>query len=267
MPTADLGDVQLHYKEHGEGPPCLGIMGFSLDQRFWAAQIPAVTPTHKFIVFDNRGVGRSRGPASATIDEMANDAVRLLDHLGIERTVVYGESMGGAIAQRLVLDHPERVSALILAVTWARPIEFMRRQDKVGAELVDWGGVDALLEVSLLRMFTPRFFELGRDTIDRLVAAFMTESGPNLPQGDVLLGQLEAIGKHDTLTELGRITVPTLVLGGRMDMLVPYFATEEIAEAIPGAKLVTFATGHACMIEEMEPFNRAVSEFLASLVG
>lgn len=55
MPIADLGDLSLHYREHGAGEPVIGIMGFALDQRFWAAQIPAVTATHRFITFDNRG--------------------------------------------------------------------------------------------------------------------------------------------------------------------------------------------------------------------
>ena len=109
----------------------LGIMGFGLDQRFWASQIPVVTDTHEFITFDNRGIGRSRGegdPASTSIEDIVSDAVAVLDHLEIDRCLVYGTSMGGAVAQHLALDHPQRVSALILAVTWARRIEFMRRQ-------------------------------------------------------------------------------------------------------------------------------------------
>src|SRR5918996_5438174 len=105
MPLADLGDVQLHYRDHGDpaGPPVLGVMGFALDQPYWAAQIPAVTASHRFVTFDNRGVGRSTGDASVPLETMADDAVRLLDHLGIEKTVVIGLSMGGTIAQHVVL--------------------------------------------------------------------------------------------------------------------------------------------------------------------
>ncbi|HEX2195357.1 MAG TPA: alpha/beta fold hydrolase, partial [Actinomycetota bacterium] len=134
MPLADLGDVQLYYKDHGDpaAPAALGVMGFALDQRYWAAQIPAVTATHRFVTFDNRGVGRSTGDASVSLETMADDAVRLLDHLGIEKAVIFGMSMGGTIAQHVVLAHPDRVTALILGVTWARPLEFMRRQDDVG---------------------------------------------------------------------------------------------------------------------------------------
>ena len=264
MPHADLGDVSLHYQERGEGAPVLGIMGFALDQRFWAAQIPAVTKNNRFVTFDNRGVGLSTGDVVTTIDQMADDAYRLLDYLGIEKGVIFGLSMGGAIAQRFALDHPERVDGLILGVTWARPIEFMRRQDLLAKLLIEHGGVQALIDASLVRMFTPEFFEMGQEMVDRLTMAFMSEAD-KMPAADVLTAQLDAIGKHDVLSELATIDSPTLVLGGKMDQMVPYLASEEIARAIPNAERATFETGHACMIEEMEPFNRKIEEFLARL--
>ena len=262
MPNADVGDATLHYKEHGEGPPCLGVMGFALDQRYWAMQVQAVTKTHRFITFDNRGVGRSTGDPVTSMKEMADDAVRLLDHLGIDKTVVFGLSMGGAITQRIVLDHPDRVSALILGITFARPMEFMRRQHEVARFVIKNGGPDVLLESSLIRMFTPKFFEMGREVIDQMVKANLTEGGPS---SEVLLAQLDALDGHDVLHELPRISVPTLVMGAKMDQMVPGFGSEEIAEAIPGSKLVMFETGHGCGVEEMGPFNAAVHEFLREL--
>ena len=264
MPDADLGDITIHYKEHGDPskPPCLGVMGFATDQRMWALQVQAVTKTHRFITFDNRGIGRSNGDPVTSIKEMSDDAVRLLDHLGIDRCVVFGLSMGGAISQRIVLDHPDRVSALILGITFARPIEFMRRQEELARFLIEQGGTEMLIDASLVRMFTPRFFEIGGEVIDQMVKAAMAEDPPN---PDVVLGQLEAIGAHDVLHELPRVSVPTLVLGAKMDQMVPGLASEEIAQAIPGAKLVMFETGHGCGVEEMDAFNGAVSEFLAAL--
>ena len=266
MPTADLGDISLHYKVHGEGDrSVLGLMGFALDQRFWAAQIPAVTPYGRFITFDNRGTGRSTGELITSIDQMADDAVRLLDHLEIDKTVVFGVSMGGTIAQRIALDHPDRLSALILGITWARPLEYMRRQDHLANLLADAAGPAELIDSSLIRMFTPRFFEMGQEAVDRMVAAFFTDSGPGLPATEVLKAQLDALGKHDVLHELHKIDVPTLVFGGKMDMMVPGFASEEIAQAIPGSQLVMLETGHGSGVEEMEAFNGAVSGFLKAL--
>lgn len=243
----------------------MGVMGFGLDQRFWASQIPAVVPTHSFITFDNRGIGRSTGTPPTTLDEMADDAVALLDHLGIERTVLFGVSMGGAIAQRLVLAHPERISALILGITFARPIDFMRRQGELARLIIDKGGTDAFLQVTLVRMFTPYFFEVAGEVLDRMVASLSTSSGPEPAAPEVLLAQLSAIGKHDTLAQLGSITCPTLVFGAKMDVMVPGFASEEIAAAIPGAELTMFETGHGCMVEEMDAVNARISSFLASL--
>jgi aminoacrylate hydrolase len=266
MPFAEFDDLRIHYQQRGEGPVVLGIMGFGLDQRFWAAQIPTITERHTFLTLDNRGTGRSTGTPSTTIDEMVEDAVRLLDHLAIERAIVIGASMGGAIAQRLALDHPDRVVALILAVTWARPIEFMRRQEVLARTVIRGGGPEALVEASLVRMFTPRFFEIGAEAIDQMMRAFEGESGAGmLASQEVLEAQLDAISKHDVLADLPRIGCPTLVVGGRMDMMVPYFASEEIAAAIPGAELATFETGHALMFEEMDPFNARLAEFLAGV--
>ena len=266
MPIAALGDYDLHYKVRGEGPPVLGIMGFALDQRYWTSQIPAVTGTHRFITFDNRAVGRSTGTPPTSIEEMASDAVALLDHLEIDKTVVFGLSMGGTIAQHLVLDHPDRVSALILGVTWARPLEFMRRQSDLGRLILEAGGLEKFAQVSLVRMFTPPFFEVGGEVLDRMIAAQFAETGPPPITAETILAQMDALDKHDVLARLGEISVPTLVLGGKLDTLVPGFGSLEIAEAIPGAELTMFETGHACMIEEMDAFNTRVSQFLQKLI-
>jgi pimeloyl-ACP methyl ester carboxylesterase len=264
VPAATIGDVDIHYRVRGEGPPVLGIMGFGLDQRFWAATIPAVIERHSFITFDNRGTGRS-GTGPITLEDMAADGVGLLDHLDIEEAVIFGVSMGGAIAQRIALDHPERVRALILALTWARPIEFMRRQHEVGRAILAGGGEEALFEASLVRMFTPAFFEVGQQAVDQMVAAFAVDGAEAVARGETLQAQLDALDKHDVLAELGRIDCPTLVVGGRFDVMVPFFAAQEIAEAIPGAEFAAFDTGHGLMVEEMDAFNARVSRFLASL--
>jgi 3-oxoadipate enol-lactonase len=264
MPHADLGDIKIHYERRGQGPSVLGVMGFALDARYWAPMTPAVTAQNEFITFDNRGIGRSTGPLPRTIDEMANDAVRLLDALEIDKTIVFGVSMGGAISQRIVLDHPDRVSALLLAVTWARPIEFMRRQDELARIVIENAGSESLIQASLVRMFTPEFFEVGQEMVDQMVKAFVADPDA-MPSKEILLAQLEAIGKHDTLAELPKVQCPTLVLGGKMDQMVPYLASREIASAIPGAELASFETGHGCMVEEMEPFNARVQEFLRGL--
>lgn len=265
MPTADLGDIALNYSEHGEGSPVMGVMGFSLDKRFWGPQIPAVTKTHRFVLFDNRGVGLSTGGSPASIDQMADDTFRLMDHLEIETAVLFGMSMGGTIAQRLVLDHPDRVEALILAVTWARPTEFQVRQHDVTRRLLDIGGEQLLLPASLLRLFTPRFFEIGRDAVDRLMEAAVQPGRDSMTSVEVLKAQLDAMDKHDVLADLGTVTCPTLVISATMDQMAPAFAGEEIAAAIPGAEMVMLDSSHGAALEHMDAFNEPVEAFLARL--
>jgi aminoacrylate hydrolase len=262
MPLAELGDITIHYQDRGEGTPVLGVMGFALDARFWAAQIPPVTKNNRFITFDNRGVGRSTGHLASTMDELADDAYRLLEYLEIDRAVIMGLSMGSAVAQRLVLDHPDLASGLILGMTFARPMEFMRRQHQLSRELIGALGSEALMQASLIRLFTPPFFEMGREMVDRIVASFLVDDSV-IPSSELLISQLDALDKHDTLAELPSIKCPTLVLGAKMDQMVPYIGSVEVAQAIPNAKLVTFETGHACSIEEMELFNRSLEDFLA----
>lgn len=263
MPLADLGDIQLFYKDQGEGPPVVGIMGFLLDHRYWAAQASTVARHNRFITFDNRGTGKSGGEAPSTSEEMAEDTIRLMDFLEIEKAVIFGVSMGGTIAQRLVAAHPERVAGLILAATSARPTEFMMRRHTLARMLAEDWGPRKLFEASLLFFFTPKFFEAGRDVIDRVFDALDRE-GDSLPLASVLK-QLDVVEKHDSVADLPHIDCPTLVMGAKMDVMVPYIASEEIAAAIPGAEFATFETGHAFMIEEMDACNRRIAQFLASL--
>lgn len=264
MPQADLGDISLHYKTYGSGPPVLGIMGFGLDQRFWAGQVPAVSSGNTFITFDNRGVGRSTRVPPTSIDEMADDAIRLLDHLEIERTVLFGASMGGTIAQRLVLDHPERVTALVLAITFARPVEYTRRLMEIGVKVLEHFNYEEFARSSMLWMFSPSFLETSAAAMDQMIASFAAPGAPATITYDTLAGQLEAIAKHDVRDELHKIACPTLVVGGRTDMMAPFFASEEIAGAIPGARLEAFESGHGLMLENLDAFNALLRSFLDS---
>lgn len=262
VPIAEFQDCQLHYRDYGSGDPVVGIMGFAIDQRFWAAQVPAVSATNRFITFDNRGVGRSTGIPPDSIEQMAEDTLRLMDELEIGDAIIFGASMGGTIAQKIALDHPERVKALILAVTFARPIEYMRREQSVAKAIFEKADYDTFLEGSLLHLFSPSFFEMGSETIDRMVRAFYAEGGPDPAGTDMLTAQIDAMAKFDVLDELGRIEVPTLVIGATLDMMVPFFAAEEIAKAIPNARFEALEGGHGIMVEQMQPFNDLVQQFL-----
>src|SRR5207249_10870094 len=126
MSVAKVGTIDLYYDEQGSGDPLLLVMGLAADSAAWMFQVPDFARHHRTIVFDNRGVGRSaKPPGPYTIHEMADDAVGLLDALGITRAHVVGVSMGGMIAQVVAITHPERVLTLTsnMSTTGAGDVE------------------------------------------------------------------------------------------------------------------------------------------------
>lgn len=276
MPTARIGDIEMFYEEHGAGDPLLLIMGFATDSTAWLLQVPEFAKHYRTIVFDNRGVGRSSKPAGPyTIHEMADDALGLLDHLGIRRTHVLGLSMGGMIAQELTLRHPARVQTLVLAATYPEPdadVERTRRftLEKMGGTImaegamqIDLKTIDPLLlfQNLLPLVFTPDFIATQ---LPRLMQLF----GGALQYGfsmEAIVGQMEALRGHKATDRLHRITVPTLVLTGDADRLISPANSDILAKHIPGARLVKIPGGsHGFNIEQPDLFNRTVLEFLAA---
>ncbi|MBL7217196.1 MAG: alpha/beta fold hydrolase [Deltaproteobacteria bacterium] len=118
MPKANIGDMEIYYEEHGQGPPLVMILGLGQDTATWSFQIPELSNRLRLIVFDNRDCGKSsRCLDDYTTRTMAQDTIGLMDHLGIDQAHICGTSMGGMIAQQVVLMAPERVNSLILAST------------------------------------------------------------------------------------------------------------------------------------------------------
>src|SRR6185503_2959995 len=122
MAKVRVNGIELNYVEAGSGEPVLMIMGFGGDHLAWGFQVPALSARYRVIAFDNRGAGQSRVPDVPYLTRMlADDAVGLLDALGVERAHVIGASMGGMIPQEVALGHPGRVRSLQLHCTYAQP--------------------------------------------------------------------------------------------------------------------------------------------------
>ena len=120
MATARINGIDLYYEVHGGGEPLLLIMGLGANTTSWFSQIPDFSREYQVIAFDNRGAGRSAKPNEAySMGQFSDDARGLLDHLGITSAHVFGMSLGGMIAQELVLRAPERVRTLVLGGTMA----------------------------------------------------------------------------------------------------------------------------------------------------
>ncbi len=123
MVTATINGIGIQYDMSGAGPPVLFLNGHGTRAAHWERQRHALESRYRVITFDDRAAASSRVPAEAVypVPQMADDAVALLDHLGIERAHLVGRSTGGLIAQEIALRHAERVRSLTLASAWPHP--------------------------------------------------------------------------------------------------------------------------------------------------
>lgn len=261
MPRLRCNGVELRVEEIGAGSPLLCIMGLGASLETWVAQREALAARYRVILFDNRGAGESECPPPPwTVPDMAADAIGVLDALGIARAHVLGVSMGGMIAQEMAIGWPERVDRMVVAVSFARPdplrrafLLFRRWARLQGADLVQEG------VANLPWLVSPRVLN-DPDRLEEILGVVGTMP---LMAADAYSHQIEAILEHDTLSRLGAVRAPTLVLGAAEDVLTPLNLSREIAEAIPGARFQVLPQGnHAVQIEDPDAFNDAVLRFL-----
>jgi pimeloyl-ACP methyl ester carboxylesterase len=257
MPLARINDIKINYQAEGKGVPLVMIMGFTAGRSGWMPQIRFFRKYYRVITFDNRGAGRSdkpRGPYSTRM--MANDTVKLMDLLGIEKAHIVGMSMGGMIAQELAINYPQRVMKLVLASTYAC-------RDETGG--------DALEEAKFLHLtpeqrttaivglaFNKPFYRFVFGLLARVMTRF-TKASDRLG----IEGQSEACVTHDTLERLSSITASTMVIVGTGDRLIKPSSSEAIAARISNARLVKVEGGsHYFSFEMPNVFNRDVLNFL-----
>lgn len=263
MPYVRAGDgVRLHYRESGRrsGPPVLMIQGLGADKHLWDLQRLALAPWYRTIALDNRGAGRSDKPyGSYSIEQMAADAIAVLDDAGVETAHVIGASMGGVISQVLALTYPDRIRSLTLACTACRQHPWRRELLADWAELATTRGMAAMTHTAARWMIGPRSF--------RRITPMLGWMGP-LAQSrppHAFAGQVAAIlAVDDAIADrLSEISVPTMVMVGNQDILTPHGDSEELAERIPTAELVVISgAAHGFMVEHASTFNRVWLDFL-----
>ena len=268
MPTIEANGQTLYYEVHttqggtsGEGEPLLCVMGLACNTLAWIPQIQAFSADHKLIIFDNRDVGQSSmadGPYE--VADFAADTLALADGLELDSFHLLGVSMGGAIAQEMALQAPGRVRTLTLAVTFANSGAYTRKMAEVwGARVMQISHEQHVDELMLLNN-SEEFFE-NPDMVAFIRTAMLENPHPQPPEA--FGRQLAACSCHDTLDRLGTLTMPTHVIGGEHDILVPIWKSREIASEIPDAKLDVFAGApHGLSVERAEDFNAAVLGFI-----
>jgi pimeloyl-ACP methyl ester carboxylesterase len=259
MPLAKVNNISISYQVEGEGDPLVMIMGFAGGRSGWTRQIRFFRKYYRVITFDSRGAGRSdKPPGPYSTRMMADDTVKLMYILGIEKAHIIGLSMGGMIAQELAINYPNRVMKLVLASAYACQDETSGdiAQQARFLQLTPEKRVGAMVSLAFNRPFYR--FVLG---LLARVAIRFTKAPVNVGTE----GQSEACRKHNTLKRLSSITAPTLVIVGTRDRLIKPVSSEVIADNIPAAKLVKVEGGsHYLSFEMKNVFNREVLNFLRS---
>jgi 3-oxoadipate enol-lactonase len=257
--------TRIHYQVTGRpgAPPILFIQGLGADKNGWNLQRLATAPWYRAVALDNRGAGRSDKPHGRySLEQMADDALAVLDHVGVESAHVVGASMGGAISQILAVKYPERTRSLTLACTAGRNHPWREEL------LISWRdtalerGIGGMGHEAARWMIGPRSFRrlfpaigwLGPLALGRPAHAFAAQVDAILAAGEL---------HRDLADRLPDITVPTLVMVGNQDILTPRGDSEDLAATIPTAELVVISgAAHGFMVEHATTFNRVLLEFL-----
>lgn len=261
---ARLNGVEIGYSIEGDTGPWL-VMSHSLGctRAMWDPQMPALAGRYRVLRYDTRGHGQSEGPPGAyALEQLADDAAALMDHVGIERAVWVGFSMGGMIGQVFALCHASRVQALVLADTTsehhATPQSVWDERIRVAHER----GMAPLVQPAIGRWFTAAYRENQPDTVAAVAA---TIAGTSV---NGWAGCCAAISAVHTTPDLAAIGCPVLVMVGEHDIGTPLASALTIHRHLPNSVLVVIAdAAHMTCIEQPAQFNRALRVFLDAQPG
>lgn len=262
MPRISIGDGHLYYERHGAGFPVLLVSGLNGYAQFWRDQLPAFTRSFEVVVHDHRGVGQSDPPPCGfTIERLAGDVIALMDALELRKAHLVGHSAGGAIAQVLAIEHPERLASVVIAASWTRPDAYFRRLFGLRKEILLRLGPAAYVQANSLLLYPSRYIARNNEKLRQLEA----QSLAIFSSPEVVTNRIDAILAFDRSGDLGRIRVPSLVLAAQDDLVTPAYFSEELVRLIPGAEAKFFPQGgHNLTQVTAREFNQAVLPFLAA---
>ena len=253
-----VNGIAVNYTDEGRGVPLLFVHGFPLSRGAWQKQIDALRSSYRVIAPDLRGFGESQaGTGPVTMAQYADDLHALVQQLTTGPVVLIGHSMGGYILFAFLRQYPEMVRGLVLVSTKAgKDTPEAAAARRATAEKVQARGVEVVIEAMAPRM-------LAGDNHDQAMAEQVRGlMAPSKPAGVIgaLLGMVE---RPDATAELARISVPTLVVTGADDALIPPTESEKLAQTIPGSQLNIVAhAGHLVPFEQPDEFNHMIDEWL-----
>ncbi len=265
MPFKQVRELEIHYRTLGGGHPLLLLHGLGGSQADWdPVFLGDLASVCLVVAFDNRGSGRTGLPSDApfTIEEMALDAVGLMDALGIGRAHVLGHSLGGMIAQSIALDHPDRVDRLVLASTSCGGLQCIQPEKSIAELFTERTGTPEEYACRYVSALFPKWwYDEHREYVDRLTRSYLEQ----MDDRKETAGQFMAAAAFDSCRRLGEIRSPTLILTGTEDEVVPPRNSWIMPGRMNGAKLVEFpGAGHGFISQEPHKSARVILDFLES---
>lgn len=260
MPKANIGDAEIHYEETGAGEAVMLVPGLGGGGGVWRRQIPALSGDFRVVAHDHRGCGLSTPSLiDYSVEQMADDALRLMDRLGVDRAHWVGHSTGGAMGQIVAQDHPDRIGALVLSATWAGPDPYFRRAFAARRAVLTALGTAEYARQSALSLHPPWYVSRHENLMEEQERYL---AGTDQPVA-IMQSRIDAICAFDRRGRLGEIAAPTLVIVAEDDMVTPRYLSDEIAEAVPGAEKVVLPTGGHFLFHVLaDAYNEAVGGFL-----
>src|SRR5690606_13249659 len=256
----------LHYtvRRARNGAPRRTIVlshALGCDLSMWDALANVLAADNDVVAYDHRGHGASDAPATLyTMEELAQDAARLVRELDCGPVVWIGVSMGGMVGQELAIRHPDLISALVIANSTSAYPDDVRAVWQQRIETVRAKGIEVIADAVMERYFHAGF----REEKAASVAAFRKRLVTTDTEG--YMGCCNAVGTVDTTSRLPQVKAPTLVIAGALDQGAPVSMSETMVQQIPGAKLVVLQdASHLAATEQPKAFEEAVTEFLAQL--
>ncbi len=248
---------RLHYRIDGEaGAPWLTLcnsLGTNLEM--WEPQMPALREHFRVLRYDTRGHGASDLPTGpCSIADLAQDAIDLLDALGIAQTHFCGLSLGGMTGMRLATDHPQRISRLVLSNTSTLMAPAAAWDARI--QLVNEKGMGAVTDAVISRWFTPEFQTRAPTSVATVRRMLMDTSA------DGYSACCAAVRDMDQRDSIKTIVAPTLVIAGSHDPATPPEHGRAIAGSIAGAQYVEIDAAHLSNWEQPDAFTRHVLDFL-----
>lgn len=250
---------RVFFDQRGAGPDLLMIPGLGGECAFWKGVTDHLEGSYRLTLLDHRGAGLSdRPPNGYSIPRIAADILGVMDQLGLSKVSFVGHSTGGMIAQTIATTHPDRVSALILSGTWARCDTRFDRMFEARLALLIQAGPVAYHKLTQALGYDAAWMDANRALLD----AELDRAAERMQPLDVQAQRIGMLLQHDVYDALPGIIAPALVIGAEDDALIPFSASRELANRIPGARLARLSGGHFFPRAYPEPYAALVADFL-----